>query len=187
MKMKLKKCSKCNNLLNLDCYCKNKATKDGYNFHCRLCAKKKWRDDYRKLKLKTDGLYVVYQNIKTRCNNKNYHLYHRYGGRGVNVCAEWGLDFNSFFEWAKNNGYKEGLQIDRTNNNGNYEPSNCRFVTPQVNSQNRINTKLNENSVRKIREMIKAGETVNDISKNYNVSESCIYRIITEKTWKNIL
>ena len=187
VEMEVKKCSQCGLALSLDSYCKNKATKDGYNFHCRSCASLRWKKEYKKLRLKTNGLYTTYQDMKTRCSNKKYFLYHRYGGRGVNVCDEWLNDFNSFYEWAINNGHKKGLQIDRIDNDGNYHPDNCRFVTPQVNSQNRINTKLDARSVIEIREMLKTSKTINDISKIYNVSESSINRIISGATWDNIL
>ena len=63
--------------------------------------------------------------------------YKRYGGRGIKICDEWLNDKESFYQWAINNGYKEGLQIDRIDNNGNYEPSNCRWVTFKQNNNNR--------------------------------------------------
>jgi len=53
------------------------------------------------------------------------------------ICDEWLNNSKAFMDWAMSNGYKQGLDIDRINNNGNYEPSNCRFVTRRVNSSNR--------------------------------------------------
>ncbi len=81
-------------------------------------------------------LYNVWRKMKIRCYDKSYIQYHNYGGRGIKICKEWG-DVMKFFKWAINNGYAEGLQIDRINNNGNYKPSNCRFVTQQENLANR--------------------------------------------------
>lgn len=77
-------------------------------------------------------LYPVWQNMKNRCKNPNTTCYYRYGGRGIAVCKEW-EDFRSFFDWAINAGWQQGLQLDRTNNDGNYEPANCRFVTRSEN------------------------------------------------------
>ena len=88
-------------------------------------------------------LYFVWRSIKQRCNNPNQHGYHCYGGRGITYCKEW-ESFVPFMEWALKNGYSEHLQIDRRNNNGNYEPGNCRFVTPRTNSLNRRTTLIVE-------------------------------------------
>ncbi|NOR27610.1 MAG: hypothetical protein GQ540_03665 [Lutibacter sp.] len=63
--------------------------------------------------------------------------YKDYGGKGISICDEWRNDFKCFYDWSIDNGYKEKLCIDRRNNNGNYEPSNCRFVTYSKNNQNR--------------------------------------------------
>lgn len=83
--------------------------------------------------------YHIWNGIMQRCYNPKNKRYYDYGGRGVKVCDEW-LDANVFGKWAEENGYKKGLQIDRIDNDGNYEPSNCRFVTPKENMQNRRNT-----------------------------------------------
>lgn len=80
-------------------------------------------------------LYMVWASMRSRCftvSNKNYE---NYGGRGITVCKEWD-DFSVFREWALANGYKQGLSIDRIDNDGNYEPSNCRWATPH---EQRIN------------------------------------------------
>jgi hypothetical protein len=82
-------------------------------------------------------LYQVYHALKARCYNPKNAGYKNYGGRGIRVCDAWLNDVALFADWALENGYKEGLEIDRTNNNGNYEPSNCRWVTQKVNNRNR--------------------------------------------------
>lgn len=71
-----------------------------------------------------------------RCYKSNYKQYHLYGGRGITVCEEWRNDVVIFYNWAMANGYKDGLEIDRINNNGNYCPENCRWVPRYINSQN---------------------------------------------------
>lgn len=79
--------------------------------------------------LSNSKIYSVYSNMKDRCFNNNNHAYNNYGGKGVTVCKQWVEDFKIFYEWSINNGYKEGLSIDRVDANGNYEPSNCRWIT----------------------------------------------------------
>lgn len=65
-----------------------------------------------------------------------------YAGRGITVCEEWRHSYKPFETWALANGYKPGLQLDRIDNNGNYSPENCRFVTSTQNTRNRRNTVL---------------------------------------------
>lgn len=78
----------------------------------------------------------MYNHMNSRCYDINNNRFYRYGGRGIVVCEEWRNDFQAFYYWAVNNGYNKGLQIDRVNNNGNYCPENCRFVTASANSRN---------------------------------------------------
>ena len=84
---------------------------------------------------KKPRLFIVWNDMKQRCFNPKAALYYRYGGRGITVCAEW-LSFETFYKWAMANGYAEGLQIDRIDNDKGYFPENCRFVTPTVNARN---------------------------------------------------
>jgi hypothetical protein len=85
-------------------------------------------------------LYQIYATMKTRCYNKNDPAYKWYGKRGVIVCDEWKTNFLNFYNWANNNGYDSGLSIDRIDNNGNYEPSNCKWTTMYEQSFNRRTT-----------------------------------------------
>jgi hypothetical protein len=81
-------------------------------------------------------LYSIWSNMKHRCYNKNNNHYKTYGGIGVKVCSEW-QEFNSFKEWALNNGYNDKLTLDRIDVNGIYEPSNCRWITIQEQQYNK--------------------------------------------------
>lgn len=78
--------------------------------------------------------YLSWQRMKTRCFNQNSVDYARYGGRGITVCDRW-LQFENFLEDM--GARPDGLQLDRIDNNGNYEPSNCRWVSKKENARNR--------------------------------------------------
>lgn len=81
-------------------------------------------------------LYKILQAIKLRTNGHYDDIYKK---KGIKICNEWS-NFLNFYDWAIKSGYKKGLQIDRIDSNGNYEPSNCRFVTSKQNCNNRENT-----------------------------------------------
>lgn len=86
-------------------------------------------------------LYKKWQGIKDRCKNDK-HKY--YGKKGITVCNDW-KNFEPFMKWALTNGYDDNLTIDRINTNGNYEPTNCRFVNRSVQQQNRGKVKNTKN------------------------------------------
>jgi hypothetical protein len=81
-------------------------------------------------------LYWVWANMVQRCRNPKNPEWHNYGQRGIKVCEEW-LESSNFLVWAAANGWEPGLQIDRIDNDGDYAPANCRFVTAAENSNNR--------------------------------------------------
>jgi hypothetical protein len=85
-------------------------------------------------------LYGHWCQMKRRCYQPNYEHFDRYGGRGITVCEAWKKDFSTFRLWALLNGYADGLTIDRKDNDGNYEPSNCRWATQTDQVRNRSNT-----------------------------------------------
>ena len=112
-------------------------TSDGGRATCRLPPK-----DPRGHGKATSKLYRVWHNMKTRCYNKREKSYINYGGRGITVCDEWVNDYLKFHRWAHDNGYREELTIDRKNNDGNYEPSNCRWSTHMEQQQNTRQTRI---------------------------------------------
>lgn len=81
-------------------------------------------------------LHYVWKAMRQRCSNSRNKNWMDYGGRGIQVCRAW-EDFVAFYEWAMLAGYQEGLLLDRKRSSGNYCPSNCRWATRSVQSQNR--------------------------------------------------
>ena len=109
-----------------------------------------WNKDYlenyipHSVKEEYPRLYNTYIGMKMRCLNPNNTHYNSYGGRGITICDEWLNSFNSFKEWAFENGYEENLTIDRINVNGNYEPNNCRWTDMKTQANNKTNNKYLE-------------------------------------------
>jgi hypothetical protein len=116
---------------------------------------------------KKEKLYSIWRGIKIRCLNKNHHAYKYYGGKGVSVYPEWAESYEVFRGWAFQNGYKEGLTLDRINGNGNYEPLNCRWVTMAQQNDNKTNT-FRFDIDGKI-------YTITELSKKYNIGRKVIY------------
>lgn len=118
-----------------------------------------------------EKIYGIFQNMKDRCYNPNSRAYHLYGGRGIKICDEWLRDIEKFIEWSYENGYKDGKtrneqSIDRIDVNGNYEPSNCRWVDKDIQNYNKRCT----------RKVVINGEEKNllDLHKEYGISISTL-------------
>jgi hypothetical protein len=110
--------------------------------------------------------------MKQRCKNTNHQSYTYYGERGVTVCKEWEIDFMSFYNWANENGYEEHLTIDRIDNDGNYEPSNCRWATYKEQASNK-----SDNNRIEIDGVVK---NVTQWSEFHNINRSTLNRRISE-------
>ncbi len=123
--------------------------------------------------------------MRKRCSDRaTGRARKNYFDRGIRVCPEWESSFEAFFEWAMKNGYADNLQIDREDNDGNYEPGNCRWVTNTVNGRNKRNTKLNECEVQDMHEAKKAGARLTDIARGFGLSKSHAWAILSGRLWK---
>lgn len=109
-----------------------------------LARKKEWRVQnpeknlvlVKKYKTSDHGrLALIFYGMRERCFNIKHPSYHRYGGRGITICGAWLNSLNAFRKWALANGYAFGLTIDRKDNNGNYCPGNCQWLTKSANSK----------------------------------------------------
>lgn len=124
----------CGNEMRMEAY----SLKNGHSTKCRRCSNQEKAN--KKSRLTHGGtntrLHTIWTNMRRRCQSPNADCYPDYGGRGISVCAEWS-DFAAFRAWAEANGYEAHLTIDRRDNNGNYEPSNCRWIGRKAQNRNR--------------------------------------------------
>lgn len=132
-----------------------------------------------------ERLYSIWLGLKGRCNNRNNHKYQRYGGRGISVCDEW-YDYSVFRSWSLENGYEESLQIDRVDNDGDYSPSNCRFVPLVDNIRNSTVAKLTVEDVAEIKLRIEQKENRESIASDFSVKRCTIDDIAGRRTWKDV-
>lgn len=120
---------------DLSCGCMEKENKDNLGEHNITHGMTETR------------LYRTWCKMKERCYNPNIQYYPRYGGRGITICDEWRYSFESFHDWAFSVGYDSSLtgneqSLDRINPDGNYEPSNCRWITHKEQCRNRTNNRF---------------------------------------------
>lgn len=118
---------------------KMSSLKSGNTKSCGCFKRYRISQTHKKHGLKQHPIYLNWSNIKQRCFNKNNKNYNRYGGRGITICDEWKNNFKKFYDWAIDNGWKKGLEIDRIDNDGNYEPNNCKFSTRLEQNNNKNN------------------------------------------------
>lgn len=133
------------------CDCGNEVTVNGCNLRhggtqsCG-CYNKDRSSEANSQKVKHNGygtrLYNVWIAMKVRCLTPTHKNYKDYGGRGITICQEWQNDFGCFRDWAMANGYdptapRSQCTIDRIDVDGNYEPSNCRWVSMKVQGSNK--------------------------------------------------
>lgn len=123
-------------------------------------------------------LHTVWKSMKSRCLNKNNKHYKNYGGRGITVCQEW---LDDFYKFVSDMGERpEGYSIDRINNNGNYEPSNCRWANRETQQRN---TRVTRKITIEGKEYI-----VTELAQKYGFKSDTIYkRSLTAKTFEELV
>lgn len=145
---------------------------NGLTISCGCYNKEHSKEIHSKHKQSYSKLYKVWNAMKTRCYNRNFMYYCNYGGRGIKICDEW-KDFINFYNWAIQNGYKEGLTIDRINNDDDYKPNNCRWITRKQQNNNMRKNILIEYNGKK--------QTISEWANEYNLSRVALYYRLKRK------
>jgi len=141
------------------------------------------------VKMRRHGLrhtpeYKVWDSMIQRCTNKNHTAYHRYGGRGICVWNRWVNSFQTFYEEMGPKPFPKAT-IDRINNDGNYEPNNCEWVSQLENSRHTSTTHLTMSKAREIRLKYKKGDiTQKELGSMYGVNRLVIHCVVNNKTWR---
>jgi hypothetical protein len=144
---------------------------------CRTHSLRLWRESDTRLSER-----ISWQNMKRRCYYEKNNRFYCYGARGITVCDRWKDSFDNFYEDMGKKPSKKH-QLDRTNNDGNYEPSNCKWVTIEENMRNRSTAKLCVEDVKYIRA---SSEHVKILCAKFGVGHQTIYNIKNKKIWKNV-
>lgn len=138
------------------CECGNTCIVDGYRLRSnktRSCGCLRVIENTKHGDYKTK-LYAIHHGMHCRYYNSKDKSYKYYGQKGIKICPEWKDNFAGFREWAINNGYKEGLSIDRIDSNKDYCPDNCRWVTLQENTKFMMETRKAKQILQKISEVM---------------------------------
>ena len=129
-------------------------------------------------------IYRLWAGMCARCKYPSVTHYKYYGGRGIAVHPEW-LSPDAFFDWAYKNGYKEGLELDRRDPDGNYTPENCRFIPHMENSQLRRNARCNREQAAEAKRLLASGMPAADVAAKVGIPYMTVWHINKGNTWHN--
>lgn len=121
--------------------------------------------------------------MKNRCDSPTHPQRQYWGQKGIEVCPEW-QQYETFAAWARANGYREGLYLDRRENHLDYCPENCRWITSQQSAANRGTTKLTPDTVAEIRRRYAAGEMQKNLAVEFGIARNTVSNTVTRKNWK---
>lgn len=175
--MGLFRCPKCKEA-------KKRRLSNGRMETCSLVCRKAKHGDTKKGANGT--LYNSWKAMKARCYIPSNKRFKHYGGRGIRVCIQW-YDYRNFKKWALANGHRNGLTIDRRDNDGHYEPENCQWITRKENTikGNQVNLMFNIAEAEEIRKIHLFGKfPTKRIAKVYGCSMASIYRIINNESYR---
>lgn len=149
---------------------------------CGCLSREQSAENARRLS-RTHGMsgtrtYEAWHSAKGRCYRRSNPSYGNYGSRGIQMCEAWINSFEQFF--ADMGECPDGMQLDRINNDGNYEPGNCRWVTPAENSQNRRSIKLTRTAAKAIKRSVRSAK---ELASRFGVSVWTIYDIRRGRRW----
>jgi len=130
----------------------------------------------------THPVYRAWCDMRRRCTNPNTKSYKHYGGRGISYCADW-EDFRNFYRDMFPT-WQYGLQLDREDNDLNYNKDNCRWVNRTVSMRNRSYNKVTMSLADEIRRVYKSGNvSQRELAERYGISQPNISLIVTDQTW----
>lgn len=135
--------------------------------------------------LSKDRAYKLWSGMKARCTIPSASSYEYYGGRGIRLCDEWLNSPETFIKWAYSNGYAQGLEIDRIDNDGDYTPDNCRFIPHMINSQLSRVSRIKISQASKIKNHLTSGMTIRQVAEKTGTSYMSVWHIREGNSWKN--
>jgi DNA-directed RNA polymerase subunit RPC12/RpoP len=158
----------------------------GQTTRCASCGGKKSAKGHTKESRSTHGasgtrLYNIWNGMIDRCRRENHPMFHHYGGKGISVDPVWNV-FIIFRDWAESNGYEEHLTIERVDNDGNYEPSNCKWATRKEQCNNQTHSIITRYSKEQLfnwkAECFLSDLTIKEFARSIELSEHGLYKLM---------